>query len=61
MTVQVRDNNTNTIITKVNTNDWAKMFVTYIDSFRREYTNATIEVFYGEPNNKPVSTYRTFH
>lgn len=61
MTVQVRDNRTNNVITKVTTNDWAKMFVTYIDGFRRDYLNATIEVFYGEPNDKPVSTYRTFH
>ena len=61
MTVQVRDNKTNNIITTTTTNDWAKMFVNVIDGFRREYTNAKVEVFYGQPNGTPVSTYPTYH
>lgn len=62
MTIAVRNRNTNEIITKVNTNDWAKMFVSYIDSYRREYTNAVVEVYYTEEvKGNPVSTYSTFH
>ena len=62
MTVAVRNKNTNEIITKVNTNDWAKMFVNYIDGYRREYTNAVVEVYYTEKvTGNPVSKYNTFH
>ena len=62
MTIAVRNKNTNEVITKVNTNDWAKMFVTYIDGYRRKYTNAIVEVYYTEEvKGKPVSTYNTFH
>lgn len=62
MTIAVRNKNTNEIITKVNTNDWAKMFVTYIDGYRREYTNAVVEVYYAEEvKGNPVSKYNTFH
>lgn len=62
MTVAVRDRNTNEIVTKVNTNDWAKMFVNYIDGYRREYTNAVVEVYYTEEvKGNPVSKYNTFH
>lgn len=62
MTIAVRNRNTNEVITKVNTNDWAKMFVNYIDGYRREYTNAVVEVYYTEEvKGNPVSTYNTFH
>lgn len=62
MTIAVRNKNTNEIITKVNTNDWAKMFVNYIDGYRREYTNAVVEVYYTEEvKGNPVSKYNTFH
>lgn len=62
MTIAVRNRNTNEVITKVNTNDWAKMFVNYIDGYRREYTNAVVEVYYTEEvKGNPVSTYSTFH
>lgn len=62
MTIAVRDKNTNEIITKVNTNDWAQMFVRFIDGYRREYTNAVVEVYYTEEvKGNPVSTYNTFH
>ena len=62
MTIAVRNRNTNEIITKVNTNDWAKMFVNYVDNYRREYTNATVEVYYTEEvKGNPVSKYNTFH
>ena len=62
MTIAVRNRNTNEVITKVNTNDWAKMFVNYIDDYRREYTNAVVEVYYTEEvKGNPVSTYSTFH
>ena len=62
MTIAVRNRNTNEIITKVNTNDWAKMFVTYIDDYRREYTNAVVEVYYTEEvKGNPVSKFNTFH
>jgi hypothetical protein len=62
MTIAVRNRNTNEIVTKVNTNDWAKMFVNYIDGYRREYTNAVVEVYYTEEvKGNPVSKYNTFH
>ena len=62
MTIAVRNRNTNEIITKVNTNDWAKMFINYIDGYRREYTNAVVEVYYTEEvKGNPVSTYNTFN
>lgn len=62
MTIAVRNRNTNEIITKVNTNDWAKMFINYVDNYRREYTNATVEVYYTEEvKGNPVSKYNTFH
>lgn len=62
MTIAVRNKNTNEIIAKVNTNDWAKMFVTYIDDYRREYTNAVVEVYYTEEvKGNPVSKFNTFH
>ena len=62
MTIAVRNKNTNEVITKVNTNDWTKMFVTYIDGYRRKYTNAVVEVYYTEEvKGKPISTYNTFH
>ena len=62
MTIAVRNKNTNEIITKVNTNDWAKMFVTYVDDYRREYTNAVVEVYYTEEvKGNPVSKFNTFH
>ena len=62
MTIAVRNKNTNEILTKVNTNDWAKMFVTYIDDYRREYTNAVVEVYYTEEvKGNPVSKFNTFH
>ena len=62
MTIAVRNRNTNEVITKVNTNDWAKMFVNYIDGYRREYTNAVVEVYYTEEvKGNPVSTYSTFN
>lgn len=62
MTIAVRNRNTNEVITKVNTNDWAKMFVNYIDGYRREYTNAVVEVYYTEEvKGNPVSTYNTFN
>lgn len=61
MTVQVRDNNTKTIIKTVRVNDMTTMYVKYVDEFRRKYNNATIEVFYGNPNGKATTTYKTFH
>lgn len=62
MTIAVRDKNTNKVITKANTNDWSQMYVTYIDEYRRKYTNATIEVYYGKDiSGKPTSKYNTFH
>lgn len=62
MTIAVRNRNTNEVITKVNTNDWAKMFVNYIDGYRREYTNAVVEVYYTEEvKGNPVSKYNAFH
>ena len=62
MTIAVRNKNTNEVITKVNTNDWAKMFVNYIDDYRREYTNAVVEVYYTEEvKGNPVSKFNTFH
>lgn len=62
MTIAVRNRNTNEIITKANTNDWSKMFVNYIDGYRREYTNAVVEVYYTEEvKGNPVSKYNTFH
>ena len=62
MTIAVRNRNTNEIVTKVNTNDWAKMFVNYIDGYRREYTNAVVEVYYTEEvKGNPISKYNTFH
>ena len=62
MTIAVRNRNTNEVITKVNTNDWAKMFVSYIDGYRREYTNAVVEVYYTEEvKGNPVSKFNTFH
>ena len=62
MTIAVRNRNTNEVITKVNTNDWAKMFVTYVDGYRREYTNAVVEVYYTEEvKGNPVSKFNTFH
>ena len=62
MTIAVRNKNTNEIITKVNTNDWAKMFVTYVDGYRREYTNAVVEIYYTEEiKGNPVSKFNTFH
>lgn len=62
MTIAVRNRNTNEVITKVNTNDWAKMFVNYIDDYRREYTNAVVEVYYTEEvKGNPVSKFNTFH
>ena len=62
MTIAVRNRNTNEVITKVNTNDWAKMFVNYIDGYRRKYTNAVVEVYYTEEvKGNPVSIYNTFN
>ena len=62
MFVQVVDNNTNKVLAKANTNDWAKMMVHYIDGYRRQFTNATIEWYYGETaEGKPTTTYKTFH
>ena len=62
MTITVRDNITNQIITKANTNDWAAMYVRYIDHYRRDYNNATIEVYYSNDiNGNPVSKYNSFH
>ena len=61
MTVQVREKNTNKVVATTTTNDWAQMFVGVIDVYRREYTNATVEVFYGKANGTPVSTYPTYH
>lgn len=61
MTVQVRDNNTKTVIEKVRINDITTMYVRYVDEFRRKYNNATVEVFYGKPNEKATVTYKTFH
>ena len=61
MTVQVRTKDTNKVITTKTTNNWAEMFVQVIDVFRREYTNATIEVYYGKANGTPNSTYSTYH
>lgn len=63
MLIRVVDNNTNTVLNQANTNNWAKAMVTYIDGFRRKYTNATVEWFYSEvaEGHKPVSTFRTFH
>ena len=62
MFVQVIDNNTNEILTQANANNWAKMMVTYIDTFRRQYNNATVEWYYGETaNGKPATTYKTFN
>ena len=62
MTIAVRNRNTNEIITKANTNDRSKMFVNYIDGYRREYTNAVVEVYYTEEvKGNPVSKYNTFH
>ena len=63
MLIRVIDNNTKTVLNQANTNDWAKAMITYIDGFRRNYTNATVEWFYSEvaEGNKPTSTYKTFH
>ena len=62
MTIAVRDKNTNKIIAQANTNDWAKMYVVYISGYRRQYNNATIEVYYSNDiNGNPVSKYNSFH
>lgn len=61
MFVQAIDNKTNKVLETVKTNDWAKMYTKYIDGFRKKYTDATIEVFYGEPKGKPTTTCKTFH
>lgn len=62
MTIAVRDRNTNEIITKANTNNWAEMFTRHIEGYRRKYTNAIVEVYYTEEvKGNPVSRYNTFH
>ena len=62
MTIAVRDRNTNEVITKVNTNNWAEMFTRLIEGYRRKYTNAIVEVYYTEEvKGNPVSRYNTFH
>jgi hypothetical protein len=61
MTIAVRDNRTNEIVTRASTNDWAAMYVRYIDQYRRNYSNATIEVYYSNDiNGNPVSKWNTF-
>lgn len=61
MTIVVRDKNTNKIIAQANTNDWAEMYVRYIDQYRRKYNNAVVEVYYTkEIKGNPVSKYNTF-
>ena len=61
MTIAVRDKNTNKIIAQANTNDWAEMYIRYIDQYRRNYTNATVEVYYSNNiDGNPVSKYNTF-
>ena len=61
MTITVRDKNTNKIIAQANTNDWAEMYIRYIDQYRRNYTNATVEVYYSNNiDGNPVSKYNTF-
>ena len=61
MFVQVVDNNTNKVLAKVNTNNWATMMVQYIEVFRKEYTNATVEWYYGETPNGTPKTFKTFN
>lgn len=63
MLIRVVDNNTNTVLNQVNTNDWAQAMVHYIDGFRRQYTNAKVEWYYSETaeGHKPTSTFKTFH
>ena len=62
MTIAVRDRNTNKVITKANTNNWAEMFTHHIEGYRRKYTNAIVEVYYTEEvKGNPVSRYNTFH
>lgn len=62
MTIKVIDNKTKATIAEAHTNDFTKAMVTYIDKYRKEYTDATIEWYYTDntKNNKPVSIYKTF-
>ena len=61
MTIAVRDNKTNKVIAKANTNEWSKMYVVYVDGYRRKYTDATVEIYYTEEiKGNPVSKYNTF-
>lgn len=63
MLIRVVDNNTNTVLNQANTNNWAQAMVHYIDGFRRQYNNATVEWYYTETaeGHKPTSTFKTFH
>lgn len=62
MLIRVVDNDTRTVLNQVHSNDWAKIMVTYIGGFRRQYNNATIEWYYGETaeGHEPTTTYKTF-
>jgi len=62
MLIRVVDNNTNKVLAQANTNNWAQAMVHFIDGYRRQYTNATVEWYYGETaEGKPTTTYKTFH
>ena len=62
MFVQVVENNTNKILAQVNTNNWAKAQIHYIEGYRRTFTNARVEWYYGENAcGTPEATYKTFH
>lgn len=61
MLIRVVDNNTNKVLAQAKTNDWAKTFITYIDGYRRQYTNATIEWYYGNTAEGTPKTFKTFN
>lgn len=61
MTLVVRDNNTNKVLNTYKTNEFAIMYGKR-DTFRRMYTNATVEVHYSdEIDDKPTMKDKTYH
>ena len=61
MTLVVRDNNTNTVLNTYKTNEFATMYAKR-DTFRRAYTNATVEVHYSDKvDDKPTMINKTYN
>lgn len=60
MMVQVREKDTNVVVVKITTCDKDALYNTWVEGFRKNCVDATIEVFYDNSANEPDEIYEPY-